>query len=276
MDPLPYSQDSGWFSDNFYAKIPEKYLGQNKMNTELAGRGFWEKYWETKPIIQAVGNEYGFHSIFERTLKHKKYKTMIEIGGFPGYYAIYFKKVWGYKTTLFDYLIYPKIVNNLLNANGLKREDINIIKADFFKYKDPKKYDIVFSLGFIEHSADTENVILRHWRMVHRGGQMIIGIPNFLGINGLYQLLFDPSILNVHNLDSMNITRLRSIVKKMKPKKTKVFYVSTGLVWLEKIKERNILLRILTRILNAIGTVLSALRVENKMVSTHIFIVAEK
>jgi hypothetical protein len=246
------------------------------MNKELTNRIFWEKYWKAKPLIEIVGKDFGLHKIFEKFLEHKKYKTMIEIGGFPGYYAIYFNKVWGYKTTFLDYLINPKTINKLLIVNGLKINDINIIKADFFRYSNHKKYDVVFSLGFIEHYSDTKDVLKRHWDMASTGGQMIIGLPNFLGLNGLYQLLFDPSILKVHNLDSMDAARLRNIVRELKPKRMEIFYVSTGLVWLENLKKRSVLLRLLTRVLNAIGAGLTMLGVKNKMVSTHIFIVAEK
>jgi len=246
------------------------------MNKEITDKKFWEKYWGSKTIFQIVEENYSFSNIFKEELTDKNYKSMVEIGGFPGYFAIYFRKYWGYKTTLLDYIINHQIVEKLLKINKLKPGDIELAKTDFTKYEGSKKYDVVFSLGFIEHFEDTADIIKRHWKMVNPGGKMIIGIPNFLGINGIYQLLFDPAILNVHNLNSMDSVRLKAILKNSGIKNFKVFYVSGAMVWLESLNKRKPILRFFTRILNFIGLGLTRLGIKGKFVSTHIFIVAEK
>ena len=246
------------------------------MNKELTNQTFWEKYWRSKKITRYIHENYPFYDLFQRELGGKKYKTMVEIGGFPGYYAIYFHKFWKYKTTLLDYVVDLNIINKLLESNKLDKEKIDIVKEDFNKYNRTKKYDVVFSLGFIEHFEDTEQILKKHWRMVNKGGKMIIGIPNFLGINGIYQLLFDPSNLNIHNLNSMNIVRLRNMIDDIKPKNSRVFYVSSALVWLENLEKRNIILPVLTYLLNIIGLILTRFGIRGKYISTHIFIVAEK
>jgi hypothetical protein len=38
-------------------------------------------------------------------------------------------------TTLFDYFVHQGLINELLEVNGLKNTDINIIEADLFSYK---------------------------------------------------------------------------------------------------------------------------------------------
>ncbi|OGJ39458.1 MAG: hypothetical protein A2411_01720 [Candidatus Pacebacteria bacterium RIFOXYC1_FULL_39_21] len=246
------------------------------MINKLTDNKFWENYWQSKKVISPVLEKNSFTKIFKRELSNKKYKTMIEIGGFPGTYAIYFKKYWNYQSTLLDYVFDKRKFIKLLKINNLKEKDISVIIKDFFKFNDRKKYDLVFSLGFIEHFDDVEDVIKRHWRLVNRGGKLIIGIPNFLGINGLHQLLFDPANLNIHNLDAMNIFKIKVFMKRLNPRTYSVKYVSGKLVWLENIESRSNSVKLFTFFLNIIGMILTKLNINNKLTATHIFIVAEK
>jgi SAM-dependent methyltransferase len=246
------------------------------MSNELTTNETWQDYWLHKNVIKKVKKNLSFFQIFHRELKNKKYKTMIEIGGFPGTYAVYFKKYWNFKPTILDYVFEKKLFNQVLKLNNLNKSDIEVKVKDFFKFSGRKKYDLVFSLGFIEHFTDIENVITRHWKLVNKKGKLIIGLPNFLGLNGVYQLLFDPTNLNIHNLDAMNISNLEKAIKNQKPKKYSIEYVSGNLVWLEDLQHKNILIRLLTYGLNFIGAVLTRLGVKNKFVSTHIFIVMDR
>src|SRR3989304_4017001 len=189
------------------------------MTKNLTDNQFWRNYWQSKAVIKPVLENISNSKIFKRELSHKKYKTMIEIGGFPGTYAIYFKKYWQYQSALLDYVFDKSIFNRLLRINNLNKNDITVIVRDFFTFKNKKKYDVVFSLGFIEHFDNLEDVLKRHWKLVNRGGKLIIGIPNFLGMNGFYQLFFDPANLNIHNLDSMDFTKIEFLLKRLKPKK---------------------------------------------------------
>ena len=246
------------------------------MQKELTTRDFWTNYWNSKDAIKIINHDFSFHGIFREYLTGKPYHAMIEVGGYPGHYAVFFRKFWHLKTTILDYVIKPQIISRLAKVNGLTIKDLDIIKSDFFTYQSRKKYDVVFSLGFIEHFDDTAEVIRRHWNLVSTDGTAIIGIPNFLGLNGIYRLVFDPSNLNIHNLDAMNISSLTNIVRSLKPKKFKIFYVSGGMVWLEKLSQRNILLQILTYGINLIGFGLTRLGIKNKFISTHIFIIMGK
>ncbi len=246
------------------------------MNKELTDIAFWKKYWSSKPHVQKISRIFSFNNIFEKYLKNKNYKNMIEIGGFPGNYAIYFSKYFGYKSTILDFVVDRGIIGKNVEVNGLPCGNIDISETDFFKYKTSKKYDLVFSLGFIEHFNDTNDVINKHWQLVSQGGSMIIGLPNFLGLNGAYQILFDPDNIKTHNLNSMNIQSLKKIVGSLKPESYKVFYVSGKLVWLESISERSPFLRILTYGLNFVGLLLAKIGIRNRLISTHIFIVAKK
>ena len=77
--------------------------------------------------------------------------------------------------------------------------------TDFFNFSTDRKYDIVFSLGFIEHFNNTRDVILRHVDLLASSGLLLIVLPNLLGLNGWIQRRFDKENYDVHNLKSMEI-----------------------------------------------------------------------
>lgn len=74
--------------------------------------------------------------------------------------------------------------------------------ADFFDFP-PAGHDLVLSLGFIEHFDDLAGVFARHVRFVSPGGRLVLGVPNFRGLNRLLQRRADPSYLALHNLEAM-------------------------------------------------------------------------
>jgi len=247
-----------------------------KSTNDLTTQKFWEKYWSSKNLLQKVQKDHEFANIFRQYLTGKNYNTMLEIGGFPGYYAIYFAKYWNYTSTLLDFVVNNQLLIKLLKINDLTHKQVKVIKRDFFKHNVTEKYDLVFSKGFIEHFEDTEDVISRHWQYVSKGGTMIINLPNFTGFNGIYQLIHDPANLNAHNLTSMDMDRLNKAIKNLEPKKYSVFYGGGVLVWLERLNTKSWLTRFTTNFLGLLGLALSKLGIRGRFVSPHIFIIAEK
>lgn len=246
------------------------------MNSKLTNQVFWKKYWATKKSVKVITDHLPLHNLFVRELSNSHYQTMIEIGGFPGHYAVYFRKFHHLTPSLLDYIVDLKLFRALLKVNDLTSKDIKLIKEDFFNHRPINKYDLVFSLGFIEHFEDTKDVIKRHWDLVKPHGKLIIGIPNFLGFNGKYQQIFDPDNLKIHNLNSMNYSVLSKIASNLKPKKCKIEYIPGKLVWLENLGERPVWLQILTYALNLTGAILTLLGINTRLTATHIFLIMEK
>jgi trans-aconitate methyltransferase len=102
-----------------------------------------------------------------------------------------------------------EIVRNFEKINGLPENAIQCIHTDFFSFTPERRYDIVFSSGFIEHFEDTGDVIKRHVDLLSDDGQLLILIPNFLGLNGMIQRRLDRENLEAHNLKSMEIPYLK-------------------------------------------------------------------
>lgn len=242
----------------------------------LTDKTFWERYWKKKQIVKKVGENYPFSDLFKMVLSKKVGGKMIEVGGFPGYMAIYFAKYWGYKTTLLDYVVQRKILNNIYNKNNIASDEIEVLEANFFTYKTAKKYDLVLSIGFIEHFDNTQEVIERHWKLVDKGGEMLVILPNFLGLNGLTQLLFDPDNLNKHNLESMDTNRLRQYLVDLGIKKNKVFYWGGMQVWLEDFDTRPLYQKAFVGIVYVLGKIIKKLGINNKFMSPYIVVYAKK
>ena len=133
------------------------------MENNLTDRSFWKAFWESrKGLIFKIKPNYVFGDILAGIIAEKGIKTAVELGGFPGYYAIYLKKYQHLKTSLLDYFIHPGLVNELLEVNDLKPGDIDIIEADLFTYEPVEKFDMVLSIRLIEHFNDTKYIIKEH------------------------------------------------------------------------------------------------------------------
>ncbi len=236
----------------------------------------WENYWKNKKIIRKIGSNFWFSDIFSKELRGHPYENFLEIGGYPGYFSTYFKKYRGFKVSLLDYVIDKDQINKLFKFNNLNIKDVDIIESDLFNFKTQKKYDLVFSYGFIEHFDDTEKVIKKHWDLVNPRGKMIIILPNLLGLNGIFQLLFDSENMSIHNLRCMDINRLKEILFKLKIKKADVNYYGGLGVWLERLNDRNILIKILIYGLGAFGKLVKLTGFNSKFSSPHIVIIAQK
>lgn len=132
-----------------------------------------------------------------------------------------------------DFYIDQEVIHKVERQNRIPESTIKTIEADFLKFQTDKRYDIVFSLGFIEHFQDTKDIIARHTELLAENGQLLIILPNLRGINGAIQYLFDRANLRIHNLNSMIPARLEQICKELGLKNIQVEYTPKPMVWLE-------------------------------------------
>jgi len=244
----------------------------------LTDRQFWLDYWENKEgLIFEVKEGYILSKILKEIVKKNNIKTGIELGGFPGYYAIYLKKYLNIDSTLFDYIIHPGIVEKLINKNSLKSNDINLIEADLFNYETHKKYDLVLSVGLIEHFEDTKNIISKHLNFLNNDGVLFINIPNFRGFNGLIQKIFDPEIYKKHYIPCMDIPYLLKICQELDLKNINIKYYGGFMIWLENYKSKSIFFKLIFKTVWFIFKVFfKIIPIETKLFSPYINIVANK
>lgn len=248
------------------------------MSNQLTDRDFWLKYWESKrDLATLIPPTYLFHSELQDVISRFQIKTAIELGGFPGYYAVFLKKYAKLDVTLLDYFIHPPVINNLLRKNGLRDGDISIIEADLFNYLPKKEFDLVLSCGLIEHFEDTEDIILKHVQFMNPGGTLFITLPNFNALNGWFQKKFDTENYNKHNLLSMDPDLLSTLAYKAGLQILRSEYFGRFSIWLENERTKPLSVRILAKVVWFSGKILSKiLPFESRRYSPYIILVAKK
>lgn len=249
-------------------------MPQNSVESNV-DREFWRKYWEAKgdAISQIVPNTFLFSDVLSKYLPKDQPCSFLEIGGFPGYFSVFFNKFWGYKVSLLDYFINRETVKKICKINEVK-DEVTLIEADLFKYRSAKKYDVVFSAGLIEHFDDTELVVKKHADFVCDGGFVVIALPNFRGINGMLQKVCDPENLRAHNLGCMDISFLKENFLKNNLKPIYAGYYGKFALWLEKNEGCSYALNQFIRIMNFFMPYFCY--IESRLFSPYILFVGKK
>ena len=242
------------------------------MSNNLTDRSFWKEYWKNYQY-KRVGSKTIFDNYFPKGILSMQGKSSIEIGGFTGMMSIYFKKKYGLNPSLVDFYIDMDIIRQLEQVNGVDMNTINCIESDFFQLNTDERFDFVFSVGFIEHFDNTEDVIKRHVDLLAPNGSLFIVLPNFLGLNGWLQSQFDKDNFEAHNLHSMNIQFLREIMNHTNLKNVKVKYTRKPMVWLEPKPQTSKLLKLFVK---CISYTIKLFPIKSKLLSPYIVISANK
>ncbi len=248
------------------------------MDNLLTDRQFWVNYWESKTGLSVnIPENYLFHKELGAIIKTRNVKTAIELGGFPGYYAVFLKKYFKLDVTLLDYFVHQPVTNALLQANGMVESDIHIIETDLFNHQEVKQYDLVLSCGLIEHFNDTADIIQRHINFVKPGGTLFITLPNFKALNGWFQKSFDRDNYDKHNIDCMDPELLAQICKDAGLDVVQSCYFGYFSLWLENEQQKPVAVRMLKKSLWLAGKVFTKiLSFNSRQLSPYIILEARK
>ncbi|WP_448701690.1 class I SAM-dependent methyltransferase [Mucilaginibacter sp. AW1-3] len=248
------------------------------MEQNLTDRAFWKAFWESKKdLIFYIKPDYHFADIIKKLVRDNGIKTAVELGGFPGYYTVYYKKYLNLDATLFDYFIHEGLIKQLLEKNGLKYEDISVIEADLFTYQPVKKYDLVSSFGLIEHFSDVKDIISRHVALLNPKGTLFITLPNFTGVNGWIQRKFDQENYSKHNIGTMNPKMLVDVCKELGLVEVESHYHGRFSVWLENNAQQTGLVKSIVKSIWLAGKLFTKIvPVETKTLSPYIVLKARK
>jgi len=254
------------------------FLSFALMSNELTDKAFWANYWESKKgLAFNVPANHTFYKLLGQIVKDNKTESAIELGGFPGYYAIFLKKYFGVDTSLFDFYVHPKVLKEVLNANQLGEKDIAVIEGDLFNYEPEKQYDLVLSCGLIEHFNDTKDIIARHLTFLKPGGTLLITLPNFTGVNGWVQRKYDMGNYEKHNISSMNPQLLAGYCQELGLKNVEARYYGKFSIWLENRSQQSSLAKAFLKTLWLAGKVATKIvPVESKGLSPYIVVTATK
>jgi len=244
---------------------------------KLSTKTDWIRHWSKHDLIRVIPEDFSWHeNLKEAAEKIGGIGSAIELGGVPGDFSVYLRKFCGLDVTLLDYIIDHDVVENLFNVNGLQYTDVKLIEADIFTYEPEKLYDFVCSIGLIEHFSDIKSILSCHLKFMNTNGVLLITLPNFRGINGWLQYLFDPENLAIHNLKVMDIRLLKAALTELGMKYIEVQYYPSTQVWLEGLRYRGLFLRILIRLVNEIVIILAKVfGKQNRWFSNSIVITAK-
>ncbi|PST84019.1 methyltransferase type 12 [Pedobacter yulinensis] len=248
------------------------------MSNLLTDRKFWVEYWERKTgLAMTIPPDYLFHKQLQELIAARGIRSAIELGGFPGYYAVFLKKYAGLDMTLLDYFVHEPIVTQLLARNGLSANDVKIVETDLFQYHPDRQYDLVLSCGLIEHFNDTTDIIKRHIAFLKPGGTLFITLPNFHAVNGWFQKRFDRPNFDKHNLRSMDPGLLSEICLKAGLERIQSGYFGKFSIWFEAEHEKPFFARALKNACWLSGKIFTKIfPFESKKFSPYIILVAQK
>lgn len=192
------------------------------INDKLTEQSHWDNYWENVQLpVEIKSSESNFVlkeelKIFEKYLPKEKL-SILEIGGAPGQYLAYFHKEYGYEVSCLDYseIGCEKTRDNFKRLNI----PITVYQRDIFAdLSDLPRFDVVYSMGLIEHFENVEIIIKKHLELLKPGGLLFLGLPNFRGINKVFLKRLAPEMLKQHNLLTMDISSWKNFEEKLKIK----------------------------------------------------------
>jgi SAM-dependent methyltransferase len=168
---------------------------------------YWDEYWAgyNLPSLVAYSRNHGHNQILDaltRFIDSTCGIKILEIGGAPGQYLAFMLTKFAAAGYVIDF--------SSVGIEATRRNfemlnlPVNVIHADIFDNTIKGEYDVVFSLGFIEHFHDVESVVAQHIRLAKPGGLVIVGCPNLRGVNEWFLKRLAPEMLATHNLNMMD------------------------------------------------------------------------
>lgn len=140
----------------------------------------WNDFFVKKNIFIIRTMEIPVWNNYKRLLSEIKLPLkprILELGCGSGFISLLLAKKYKAEITLVDYSSNAlKIAEELFKKEGLK---VKLMKADFFKMKTKKEYDLVHSQGVIEHFKEKQQnrLIKIHKEFLKKDGKIIILAP---------------------------------------------------------------------------------------------------
>lgn len=188
-------------------------MRQVEVPANLAPREFWEEdYYHGLRLPVRPDPDYPFERCMMRALEElapvPAGAQVLELGCAPARWLIWYAERFGAVVTGLESS--PKGValsrENLATA-GIGGE---IHEGDFFT-AETGEFDLVLSIGFIEHFNDVPAAFARHLTYLRPRGRMVVAMPNFRGLIGFLQRWADLDYLAMHNRRAMDTSLYRRL-----------------------------------------------------------------
>jgi SAM-dependent methyltransferase len=174
-------------------------------DNSLTSRAYWDNVHVAQPRLRLPSGFVISTRNVQRLLKAQVAPgaRVLEIGFAPGKLLAYVAKSLGAQVSGLDYsengVAFARRLFAVLDLQAdFRCEDI------FATTFQPGTFDLVYSVGLIEHFNDPRKIVRCHVELLRPGGTALILIPDYSGIYGRLQRYFDAHILDLHNLRIMS------------------------------------------------------------------------
>jgi 2-polyprenyl-3-methyl-5-hydroxy-6-metoxy-1,4-benzoquinol methylase len=177
---------------------------------------YWNRYYKPSSAqreqIEKICSEYD--ELWEKWIHSCSTppRTVIEIGAYPGRYIAYFGSKYNLEVTGLDFNSDTEKIKTSMETMGV--DNYHLVHADFLKHQPDKKYDLVFSNGFIEHFENYQDVLDLHVPYLNENGALMVMIPNLRYTRKYFGLAVDRANLEMHNLKCMNLGTFKEFAKR--------------------------------------------------------------
>jgi 2-polyprenyl-3-methyl-5-hydroxy-6-metoxy-1,4-benzoquinol methylase len=154
----------------------------------------------------------GLIKVLMQSLAVTTARSVCEVGCAIGSWLAYIHKV-NPKIQLAGIENSPEAYDITIQNLALQGVMADIRLEDCLNSTFPEEFDVVFSMGLVEHFRDPGPVIRAHWTLVKPRGVMLLTVPNFVG--GYFKLLrrYSPSQMQTHNITTCNFRGLADAIK---------------------------------------------------------------
>jgi 2-polyprenyl-3-methyl-5-hydroxy-6-metoxy-1,4-benzoquinol methylase len=176
---------------------------------DKAGKSYWDEVWAHGPLPEPVNPRLQGLADYAERVHHRYFVEalcgtetqgcrLLEIGCARSRWLSYFAKEFGFAVTGLDYSeLGCAQAREVLERAGVEGE---VVHADAF---DPpgnmlQSFDVVFSMGVVEHFQDTRACLASFGRFMKSNALMITTIPNIPGSVGWLTRILCRSIYDVH------------------------------------------------------------------------------
>ena len=177
---------------------------------EYTSIAYWDNEWDKQKLEYFI--EQRINSQIIKILRPILFKgsKVLELGCVPARRLYFLQKAFQVETYGLDYSL-NGLFNSVKNNNNLLCADLSNLP---FK---EGSFDLVYSLGVVEHFSDPTKVIQKHLEMVRRGGFILITVPNFYRfsmLSTIYRLAGRyKQLKQTHNMNIMNLNNFNALFK---------------------------------------------------------------
>ncbi|MBI4789820.1 MAG: class I SAM-dependent methyltransferase [Chloroflexi bacterium] len=240
----------------------------------LTDSSFWDDFWQatTLPAVvdRNVSHERCLSDTFVRHLPHDSAMRLFEIGCAPGRWLVWFAQTMGCQVAGCD--LSPTGLSKTHQNLALTGVAADLYAGDILTLDIPSHaFDLVLSLGVVEHFADPEPVLARHVELLRVGGLLVLEVPNLTGLNyWLMRATRQDDLLRHHNLRIMNRTWFQNMAAKFGLRTRFLGYVGSFEPALFELRGRPPWVKAIHKILRTLRSVSGADRVNSSLFSAYL------